>query len=226
MGRFFVFILLFTLLAFAKNIYAAGASANNNGYKVEAIGELKEATVAEAVRGALEPKGVRVINDNGKAVCEVWFGKEIPAAKNDVPGASFGQIPEGAFIGVINFPSNTSDFRGQGIKAGFYTMRYGLILQDGNHLGVSTARDFFLLCPAGEDKDPSPQLKTEDLLKLSRSASGTTHPAVWFVGQATSDKDLPKVVKNEQEHVILETKISTKSGPLAIGMVVIGKTEG
>jgi hypothetical protein len=26
--------------------------------------------------------------------------------------------------------------------------------------------------------------------------------------------------------VILETKISTKSGPLAIGMVVIGQTEG
>ncbi len=225
MKQLFVFILLFTSLTFADSNYSKAADKNavNNGYKVESIGELKEATVAEAVRGALEPKGVRVINDNGKAVCEVWFGQAI---KNDVPGASFGQIPEGAFIGVINFPSNTSDFRGQGIKAGFYTMRFGLILQDGNHLGVSTARDFFLLCPAGEDKDPSAQLKTEDLLKLSRSASGTGHPAVWFVGQATSDKDLPKVVKNEQEHVILETKISTKSGPLAIGLVVIGKTEG
>ncbi len=147
MKQLFVFILLFTSLTFADSNYSKAADKNavNNGYKVESIGELKEATVAEAVRGALEPKGVRVINDNGKAVCEVWFGKEIQAIKNDVPGASFGQIPEGAFIGVINFPSNTSDFRGQGIKAGFYTMRFGLILQDGNHLGVSTARDFFLL---------------------------------------------------------------------------------
>jgi len=228
MSRFFIFIFLAASFAFASNDYGESATrgADNNGYKVEPIGELKEATVAEAVRGALEPKGVRVINDNGKAVCEVWFGKEIQAIKNDVPGASFGQIPEGAFVGVINFPSGASDFRGQGIKAGFYTMRFGLILQDGNHLGVSPSRDFFLLCPVGEDKDPSAQLKTEDLLKLSRSASGTGHPAVWFVGQATSDKDLPKVVKNEQEHVILETKISTKSGPLAIGLVVIGKTEG
>src|SRR5262249_11595987 len=133
---------------------------------------------------------------------------------------------EGAFIGVINFPSNNSDFRGQGIKAGFYTMRFGLILQDGNHLGVSTARDFFLLCPVGEDKDPSAQLTTEDLLKLSHSASGTGHPAVWFVAQPTSDKALPKAVKNEQEQVSRETKISTKCGPLAIGMVIIGKTEG
>src|SRR5262245_9376988 len=148
MSRFFVFILLFTSLAFANSYQskAAGGSADNNGYRVESIGELKETTLAEAVRGALEPKGVRVLNDKDKAVCEVWFGKEIPTIKNEVPGASFGQIPEGAFIGVINFPSNTSDFRGQGIKAGFYILRFALILQDGNHLGVSPARDFFLLC--------------------------------------------------------------------------------
>src|SRR5215510_7969072 len=179
MSRFFIFILLLASFAFASSDYGKSAAkgADNNGYKVESIGELKEATVA-------------------KAVCEVWFGKEIPSIKNDVSGASFGQIPEGAFVGVINFPSNTSDFRGQGIKAGFYTLRFALSMQDGNHLGVSPARDFFLLCLVAEDKDPSTQLKTEDLLKLSRSASGTGHPTVWFVGQPTSDKDLPKVVKN------------------------------
>ncbi len=224
MSRFFVFILLFTSLAFAGGDH--GKIADNNGYKVESIGELKEASVSEAVRGALESKGVRMLDDKGATVCEVWFSKEIPTIKNEVPGASFGQIPEGAFIGVINFPSRVSDFRGQGIKAGFYTLRFALILQDGNHLGVSPARDFFLLCPAAEDKDPTAQLKMEDLLKLSRDASGTGHPTVWFVGQATSDKDLPKVLKNESGHVILETKISTQSGPLAIGMVIIGQTEG
>src|SRR5262249_6371699 len=228
MSRFFVFILLFRTMALANSYHskAAGKGADNNGYKVESIGELKETAVAEAVRGALEPKGVRVLNDKDKAVCEVWFGKEIPTIKNEVPGASFGQIPEGAFIGVINFPSNTSDFRGQGIKAGFYTLRFSLILQDGNHLGVSPARDFFLLCPVGEDKDPSTQLKTEDLVKMSRNASGTGHPTVWFVGPATSDKDLPKIIKDDHEHVILETKITTKSGPLTIGLIIIGQTEG
>lgn len=224
MSRLIVFILLFTSLALAGA--NNGKSAENNGYKVESLGELKEAAVAEAVRGALEPKGLRVIDDKGKTVCDVWFGKDIPTAKADVPGASFGLIPEGAFIGVINFPSNHSDFRGQGIKAGVYTLRFALILQDGNHLGVSPARDFFLLCPIGEDKDPAVQLRTEDLVKMSRNASGTGHPTVWFVGQATSDKDLPKVVKNEHGHVILETRIATKSGPLAIGMVVVGQTEG
>jgi hypothetical protein len=207
-------------------VFIPVAFAGNNNYKVESIGELKEVAVAEAVRGALEPKGVRALDDKGKTICEVWFSKEIPTAKSDVSGAMFGQIPEGAFIGVIHFPAGASDYRGQGIKAGFYTLRFGLILQDGNHLGVSPARDFFLLCPIGEDKDPNAQLKPEDLLKLSRNASGTGHPTVWFVGPTTSDKDLPKIVKNEHEHVILETKVTTKSGPLAVGLVILGRTEG
>ena len=44
---------------------------------------------------------------------------------------------------------------------------------------------------------------------------------------ATSDeKELPKIVKNEHEHIILETKLNTKPGPLAIGLVIIGRTEG
>src|SRR5262245_7228743 len=182
MKQGFTFILLFITLAIISSDRAAAYRSDVNGYKTESIGEMKEASVAEAVRGALESKGVKVINDKGKTVCEIWFNKEIPTSKTEVPGATFGQIPEGAFIGVINFPSNNSDFRGQGIKAGYYTMRFALILQDGNHLGVSPARDFFLLCPVGQDKDPSSQLKTEDLVKMSRDASGTGHPTVWYVG--------------------------------------------
>jgi hypothetical protein len=37
---------------------------------------------------------------------------------------------------------------------------------------------------------------------------------------------LPKAVKNEHEHVILETSVTTKSGAMPIGLIVVGKTEG
>ncbi len=215
--QLFAFLLLFVFapLAFAQD------------YKVESIAALKDAAVTEAVRGALEDKGLRVTDGKGKTVCDIWFRKEVPTSKADIPGASFGQIAEGTLVGVINFPANTSDFRGQGIKAGFYTLRYALILQDGNHLGVSPARDFFLICPAADDKDPNATMKMEDMLKLSRAAAGAGHPSPWFFGIATSaDKELPKIVKNEHEHVILETKLTTKAGPISIGLIVIGRTEG
>jgi len=211
----FLWLFAFAPLAFAQD------------YKVESVGALSETKVAEAVRKAVEEKGIRVVDGKGKAVCEVWFRKEIPAGKEEIPGAIFGQIPEGTFAGVINFPNNASDFRGQSIKAGWYTLRYALILQDGNHLGVSPARDFFLIAPAADDKDPNAAMKMEELLRLSRAASGASHPSPWFFQAATSaEKELPKVVKNEHEHVILETKLTTKSGPLLIGMVIVGKTEG
>ena len=91
--QLFAFLMLFafTPLAFAED------------YKVESIGALTEAKVAEAVRKAVEEKGLRVVDPKGKAVCEIWFRKDIPTGKDDVPGAIFSQIPEGTFIGVINF---------------------------------------------------------------------------------------------------------------------------
>jgi hypothetical protein len=215
--QLFAFLLLFafTPLAFADD------------YKVESIGALTETKVAEALRKTVVEKGLRVMDGKGKTICEVWFRKEIPIGKEEVPGASFGQIAEGTFLGIINFPANTSDFRGQGIKAGWYSLRYALILQDGNHLGVSPARDFVLLLPAGDDKDPNAQMKMDEMLKLSRAASGSGHPSPWFLTAATpAEKELPKIVKNEHEYVILETKLATKSGSLLIGMVIVGKTEG
>jgi hypothetical protein len=217
--QFFILLLLF---AFAPVALVDKV----DDYKVESIGALTEAKVPEAVRNTLDSKGLRVLDEKGKPVCEVWFSKAITTIKDESAGAVFGQIGEGTFVGIINFPSDGSDFRGQGIKAGYYTLRYGLILQDGNHLGVSPARDFLLACSVAEDKDPAARLKADELFKLSRSASGTGHPSVWSLVQASSSEGLPKTVKNEHEHVILETKIPTKSGDLTVGLIVVGKTEG
>lgn len=196
------------------------------GYQVESIGALTETKVAEAMRGALEEKGLRVTDGQGKVVCEIWLRKEVPTAGEEVAGALFAQIGEGTFTGVIHFPNNGGDYRGQGLKAGWYTMRYGLILQDGNHQGVSPTRDFFLICPAAEDTDPNKALSFDDLMKLSRTAAGTGHPSSWSLVQATDEKNLPRIVTNEHHHVIVETKMSIKGGSLAIGLIVVGKTEG
>jgi hypothetical protein len=64
------------------------------------------------------------------------------------------------------------------------------------------------------------------MIKLSRAAAGTGHPSPWCLVPATSRDGLPKIVKNEHEHVILETKLKTRSGELPIGLIVVGKTEG
>jgi hypothetical protein len=215
-------LLALSLLFISSPVAAASAEE----YKIESLGALTEAAVAEGVRKSLDEKGVRVVDAKGKAVCEIWFRKLIPTTKEEVQGANFAQLGEGTFAGVIHFPAATSDYRGQGVKAGYYTLRYAMILQDGAHLGVSPARDFLLLSPVTEDKDPAVQAKPEDLLKWSRAASGAGHPSPWYLGLPESDKGLPKIAKNEHEHVILEIQLTTSAGPLAVALVVVGKTEG
>jgi len=194
--------------------------------KVESIGALSGGGVSDAVRGVLEAKGQRVLGTDGKPVAEVWFRKDIPTGATPVDAANFSTIPQGTLVGVINFPSQGGDYRGQGIKPGYYTLRYGLILTDGNHLGVSPARDFLLACPVSADKIPNETLKPEDVVKLSKAASGTNHPSVWCMVPPTATSGLPRAIKDGSEHVILETILTTKSGPTPIGLILVGKTEG
>ena len=177
------------------------------------------------MRAALDASGYKV-SHNGKAICEVWFSKQIASESREVPGAMFGQIPDGAFVGVIHFGEPNMDFRGQPIKAGYYTLRYALILEDGNHQGVSPGKDFVLLAPVNEDKDPGVAIGNEQLLKLSRAAAGSAHPSPWSMVPVSDAKALPKAITNEHEHVILEVTVTTKAGPLQIGLIVFGKTEG
>ena len=62
----------------------------------------------------------------------------------------FPFLADGELIGVLQFASEGHDYRDQSIAKGVYTMRYGLQPVNGDHLGVSTFRDYSLLLPAGE----------------------------------------------------------------------------
>ena len=95
----------------------------------------------------------------------MWLRKTLPtsANPNTSPDVLYGSLPQGAFVGVLHFPKDTTDFRSQSIKAGYYTLRFALIPQDGNHMGVNPSRDAFVLSPLAADSDPSKDLKLEDL---------------------------------------------------------------
>lgn len=194
-------------------------------YKVESIGALAEESVPMAMRELLDAKGLRVLNEKGSPLCEIWFRREIPTTGQTVDGAFFGQIKEGAFVGIIHWIENGADFRGQGIKAGYYSLRYGLILQDGNHLGVSPMRDFLLACKLSDEKDPNTAVTFDELMKLSRAAAGTGHPSTWVLIEVYSDEGLPKMTKSEHEHILLETPLNTDKGKILVGLTLVGRAE-
>jgi hypothetical protein len=205
-----------------------GIAAQAAAYKVENITAPPEG-VPDSIKGSLQPQGVRIVNEQGSAWAEVWMRQQIPDInKPGSPGAKYPSLHIGSLVGVMRFPAAGSDYRGQSIKPGTYTLRYCLILQDGNHLGAAPIPDFVLLIPAGEDnKDPDAVLTTEEVVNLSRKASGTNHPAVINLAPPPASVSAPELEKDDMNRWVLKTKTQLKPGTdLPLGIVVVGRAEG
>jgi len=191
--------------------------------KIEVLGPVADSSVAESIKKVLDPKGYRISLDDGSVACEIWLRNKIPAQpKKDSPGALYTQLAESALVGVISFPQATTDYRGQNIRKGTYTLRYELIPNDGNHLGVAPNRDFVLLVPAALDDNPDATFKFDELINLSRKATGTKHPGPLSLVQPESGT-AAAVSKDDEDHWIFSAAIKLASGEdLPIALVVKG----
>ncbi len=194
--------------------------------KVETTGPCTSPEISDEVKKTLQPQGFR-ISDDSSPFCEVWL-RSVIAQKPGSSGTDYGNMADGTLAGVIIYSKKGSDYRGQNIAPGTYTMRYQTMPSDGNHMGVSPTSDYFLLCPAGDDKNPDAVFEYMDLVNLSRKASKTSHPApLYLVAPAGGGKT---DVRNSGGQSILEIKTKAKpSGgtetDFPIAIVLIGKGE-
>ena len=196
-------------------------------YKVESAGAPSASGLSKPLQDALESQGTRVVNDQGGTLLEVWLRKSVPTNPSATTSSDFlyAFLSEGVFLGVLHYPSQGADFRGQAIKPGFYTLRYGLIPQDGNHMGVNPTRDVLILCPVAVDNDLATALKFDDLVKLGRQSSGTPHPG-FLLGAPMNGDTYPAVFKDDQGHWNLQVKIHGSNGDFPFAFTVVGKWEG
>lgn len=201
-------------------------------YKGEALSSPAPADVPKALQDALQAQGARLLDAQGKPLGEIWLAKAIAGQASSGSGdVIYGSIAQGAFVGVLHYPGSGSDFRGQSIKSGYYSLRYDLIPQDGNHMGVSQYRDFLLLVPVAQDTDPTKPLKFEDVVKLSRAASGTGHPSVLSLDPADSAPgSLPGAFKDDSGNWAIAAKTQVQAGgatkDLTMAIVLVGKYQG
>jgi hypothetical protein len=195
-------------------------------YKAESAGA-PPPDVPKEIQEMLDPQGARVVSDQGATVCEMWLRKNIPTNPNPSGSSDilFGALSEGTFLGVLHFPNAATDFRNQAIKAGLYALRYALIPQDGNHMGVNPYRDALVLAPLAADKDPGKAASFDELVKLGRLGSGTPHPG-FLVGAQPSGNQFPSVVKDAQGRWNLQLKAHGQGGDFPLAFTVVGKWEG
>jgi hypothetical protein len=200
------------------------------------VGPLKQAppeSISAQVRDALNGQGYRIEGEQGRTVADIWLRKEIPAS--ETPSGPRGAVlfpclGEGELIGVVQFATEGHDYRDQPIAKGIYAVRYGLQPINGDHLGVSTYRDYLLLLPAAKDRSLAP-LARKQLEERSAESAGTSHPAVFLLQAPPPDssKTTAAVVRDAEKNtwsvvLPLSLKVKGHADPvsLPVCLVVIG----
>ncbi len=121
--------------------------------KVAVLKQSPPESLAAPVRDSLSGQGYRLQDDQGRTIADIWLRKAIPVSEK--PGEPKGAVlfpflAEGELVGVLQFATEGHDYRDQPIAKGVYTMRYGLQPVNGDHLGVSTYRDYSLVLARGQ----------------------------------------------------------------------------
>jgi hypothetical protein len=209
---------------------AAGRA--QESYKIEVLKEGPPAGLAGAIKDVIGNTGFRVLNDQGKSYAEFWLRKAIPATGKPAgpQGAIlFPVLAEGELLGALRFTDEGHDYRDQTIAKGTYTLRYGLQPVNGDHLGVSTYRDYALLLPTGKDQAVA-DLAQKRLEQQSAESAGTSHPAVLMLLAPPPDsKAEPAIVHDETLNtwgavIPLSLAVKGESPPaaLSIQLILIG----
>jgi hypothetical protein len=188
---------------------------------VEPIGSLAVTGASDDIKKTVGDKGYRVTLDGGWTA-ELWFERALTTATKAAAGALYPELSDGEFIGVVNFPKGSSDYRGQAIPAGAYTLRYQYLPQDANHMGVSPNPDFLLAIPLAADANPTESLPFKRLVSLSAKTTGTPHPAVIALMPAGAPAT---AAKDDQGMTIFTVEISTAASGKTekIGIVLKGQ---
>ncbi|GAB4241989.1 MAG: hypothetical protein Kow00109_17650 [Acidobacteriota bacterium] len=199
---------------------AAGFAAGTA--EVKQAGELPEGLPA-ALAAKLETPGAEVLLD-GAPLARFWFCKEWKAAASPSTelGVNFGKIETGSLVGVVQFLQDWKDYKENAVPAGVYTLRYEVMPADGNHMGVSPYRDYFLLVPAEKDTDLEKNYEFRELVELSLEATGVPHPGVMALYPIWDDvPEAPAMLKNEMD----QWSLVIRRDDMTIGIVVEGHGE-
>jgi len=197
---------------------AVAASLAGADFSYEKVGAPTEAPAA--ITALLHEEGYAIKDPDGAVIARYWGRK---AAFEGEPSAGFGIrydfIPEGALIALVEFTSEHSDFREQQVAPGWYTLRYTLHPEDGNHMGVAPSRDFAVLSPADKDAEPARNYKFDEMVELTK-AVGNPHPTIARV-ELPEGNEAPNLWVNDYELVVLDLPVIDDM----VGIVIHGHSE-
>lgn len=178
--------------------------------------------LAEPIRGRLAPEAYHV-SRSGALLFDFWFMAGVSTPGVSTPHHAYYGLLPGSLVGVARVYSGASDFKGQKIAPGVYTLRYAVQPDDGDHQDVTESRDFLLLCAAADDRSAQ-EMGEKDLRSLSARLNGKKHPSVLYLAAGMSDHPPRLATEGVPEKTFLEVNVRTSSGgTMVLGVVVAGK---
>jgi hypothetical protein len=151
----------------------------------------------------------------GAATLDVWLVQKLDRTAE---GPGWANVESGTLVGAMRVAGEFKEIRGKAVKPGVYTLRYGLQPQNGDHLGISTFRDFLLLSPAAIDKDPK-VLGFDGVVAISKEVIGTAHPASLSLDPP---EDAPAAVLSTYKSELGHEGVVLQIGGLKFGLIVSG----
>jgi hypothetical protein len=189
--------------------------------------------IGEPIRKLLTPGSIELLDPAGKAICQVWFRKEIPAdatAEQLKNGLTYREVKQTEIVGVIRFDQDWRDYRKQKVKAGTYTLRLGYQPMDGDHTGASDYQDFLLVLDAAKDTKTD-LMDAKHMIETSAKSIGTGHPGVFMLFPNSTPGAAPALAAMPKNHWVLQTKEEVvvdgkKTGTsLGFGLTLVGAAD-
>ncbi|MCC6490234.1 MAG: hypothetical protein IT364_22305 [Candidatus Hydrogenedentes bacterium] len=191
------------------------------------------AELAQAFRDTLDTKAVQILAGE-KPIFEFWFRKDIPLTANPPAGqTALDAIKEVTFLGAVRVHETRKDFRKDDIEKGVYTLRLGIIPEDGNHLGTTPFPYMAVLVPAKYDTAMDAINDHDTLAKTSGKDTYDEHPntlSMQPLKDADGEGEFPRLAVGGDDWKFLYLKLpaKTESGEAAdliFGLVYEGHGE-
>jgi hypothetical protein len=219
------------VLVVGSVLVIAGLGPTAEKYAVKEAATPVPKEVPEAIKNQLGANSIEVVDDKGEAMYELWFRKELPVKATGEQiknGLTYQEIPETTLVGIVRIPKQITDYRKQKIKAGVFTLRFGLQPMDGDHMGTAPYREFFLLAPADKDKNPDLLADAKAMQELSYEASGKSHPAIFLLVPPGKPPAAPQFVSAGNDNWVLRLKVNASAdgqkAEMGLGLTLIGHT--
>ncbi len=218
-----VFLVVFAVMA----MLLTGA---DSSHQIKAVKELPK-DLAKPIAEKIDPSGFAIAGPSG-TIGTIWLAKDLAVKPGFKPTLNVKYpFENGQLIGVLQVAKDASmkDFRGQELKAGVYTLRYGMQPEDGNHIGTSDLSDFLLALPAAKDLKPDTLTDGDQLIQHSAASAGSAHPAIFSLLPPDKAGEAKLTHNEDRELWILDATASGKEKDQAVKVplkiVVVGISE-